>query len=139
MLSFCYLFRTQPLKAVFCVGAFGSGAGRVGGGRWSRVAHAQSVGNAIENAELCRALRKASWTPPLGTTAGVLEVSPGDGRLLTGDNNKTIPGDKENPLSPPRQRRRSGRSTSPSPLPPSPPLRSPAFGCAREIPRRCCR
>lgn len=49
-------------------------------GGWSQAAHAQSVGNAIENAELCRALRKTSWTPPLGTTAGVLEVSPGDRR-----------------------------------------------------------
>lgn len=52
------------------------------------MAHAQSVGKAIENAELCRAVRKASWTPPLGTTAGAPEVSPGDcGRLLTGVNN----------------------------------------------------
>lgn len=76
------------------------------GGRWSQAAHAQWVGKAIENAELCRAVRKTSWTPPLGTTAGVLEVSPGDcgtgGRLLTGVNNKAIPGGKK-PLSSPRQ------------------------------------
>lgn len=115
------------------VGAFGSGSGRVGGGRWGQAAHAQSVGKALENAELCRAARTSSWTPPLGTTAAVLEVSPGDcgsgGRLLTGVNNQAIPGKKRTTsrLSAPRQ-----ALDDPAPSPPSPPSASSCFG-------RCCR
>lgn len=75
ILSFCYLFLNATTQScIRCRGVrIRSGTGW--GGRWSQAAHAQSVGKAIENAELCRAVRKASWTPPLGTTAGAPEVS----------------------------------------------------------------
>lgn len=102
----------------------------MGWGRSCQCAHAHSVGNTIENGQLCRAVQKASWTRPLGTTAGVPEDSPGDcrtGRLpLTGVNSESFPGD--NLLLKPRRKQRRERSTNPLLLPspsPSPLLSAP--------------
>lgn len=52
----------------------------MGWGRSCQCAHAHSVGNTIENGQLCRAVQKTSWTRPLGTTAAVPEDLPGDRR-----------------------------------------------------------
>lgn len=119
-LSSWKLVQTETVKAVNCfIGAFGS---RVGWGRECQCAHAHSVGNAIENGELCRAVQKSSWKRPLGTRVGVPEDSPGDcrtDRLLTGTNSESFPGD--NLLLRPRRRQRRERSKNPLLLPvPSP-------------------
>lgn len=113
------------------IGALGS---RVGWGRSCQCAHAHSVGNTIENGELCRAVQKTSRTRPLGTTAGVPEDSPGDcrtGRLLTGANSESFPGD--NLLLRPRRRQRRERSTNPAPSPCS--LSSLLLSAPQERPR----
>lgn len=107
--------KLSGLWTVF-IGEFGSG---VGWGRSCQRAHAHSVGNTIENGQLCRAVQKTSWTRPLGTTAGVPEDSPGDcrtGRLPTGVNSESFPGD--NLLLKPRRKQRRERvdESAPSPL-----------------------
>lgn len=115
------------------VGALGSG---VGWGRSCQCAHAHSVGNAIENGELCRALQKTSWTRPLGTTAGAPEDSPGDyrtGTPLTGVNGDSFPGDNPAPSE-------TAAAEKSAPSTPFPLFFSSAFGTARETPRhwQCC-
>lgn len=96
-------------------------------------AHAQSAGNAIENAELCRAAMKRSWTRPLGTTVGVPEGSAGDCRTgewpLTGVNSEAFPGENPPPVS---AAGAGGRRTFSFSL--RLPLVSPAFGTASATP-----
>ena len=75
-------------------GSVGPSGGAVGWG--ARFTHAHSVGSTIENGQLCRAEQKTGWTRPLGTTAAAPEDRPGDcgtGRLLTGVNSSSFPGD----------------------------------------------
>lgn len=90
----------------------------------------------VENGQLCRAAQKTSRTRPLGTTAGVAEDSPGDcgtGRLLTGTNGDSFPGDNLPPESGGASGRRIRLLPLSSPLLSSPPaLLSSAFGSARE-------
>lgn len=90
-----------------------------GRGRSCQCAHAHSVGNTIENGQLCRAVQKTGWTRPLGTTAGVPEDWPGDcgtRRRLRGVNSDSFPGDNLLPKPRRKQRVQGLDESAPSPI-----------------------